>query len=242
MKVPNCQALIAPSVTRRKVLVLGATGPTGQQILAEAADRGYELAALVRKRTTTSYPPSTDVFTGDARDEIAVSRALEGCDGVICALGTSMNPFRTVTVLSSATQVLTQAMRRQRVRRLVCITGVGAGDSRGHGGFFYDRLMQPLLLRQIYKDKDRQENIVRASGLDWILVRPAILQDAPGTGRVFAQTDLSRIRGGRIARADVAKFVVDQLIENTWLHRAPLIMSNRRVKNERIQQAISDGL
>ena len=76
--------------------------------------------------------------------------ALEGCDGVISSLGTGISPFRPVTLLSAATGALVSAMRSEKVRRLVCITGPGAGDSRGHGGFLFDRLLFPLLLRNVY--------------------------------------------------------------------------------------------
>ena len=100
---------------------------------------------------------------------------------------------------------------------------MGAGDSRGHGGFVFDNLIFPLLLRNVYADKDRQEAIVRDSSLDWVLVRPSILNNKPGGKPVRALTDLSAFHGGSIARADVAKFVVDQVRSDTWLRRAPLI-------------------
>ncbi len=102
---------------------------------------------------------------------------------------------------------------------------MGAGDSRGHGGFLYDRLIQPLLLREVYEDKDRQEALIRASGMDWVLVRPTVLNDKPGTGQIRALTNLSAFHGGTIPRRDVAQFVVEQLTGNDWLHKAPLITS-----------------
>ena len=159
----------------------------------------------------------------DARDDDALARALDGCSGVISALGTGMSPFRTVTLLSTATRALVKAMGRQGVRRLVCITGLGAGDSRGHGGFLFDTLILPLALRNVYADKDRQEAIVRASNLDWVMVRPVVLNDKPARGRVRATTDLSGVHGGTIARADVAGFVVEQLASDDWLRQTPLI-------------------
>ena len=142
---------------------------------------------------------------------------------VISSIGTSVSPFKEVTLLSTVTRSLVKAMAQKGVRRLVCITGLGAGDSRGHGGFVFDNIIMPLLLRKVYDDKNRQEDLVRASGLDWVLVRPVVLNDKGGTGKVRAATDLSGIHGGSIARADVAQFVVDQLTEDRWLHHAPLI-------------------
>jgi hypothetical protein len=83
------------------------------------------------------------------------------------------------------------AMEAEQVSRLIAITGIGAGDSVGHGGFLFDRLIFPLLLRKVYADKNRQEAIIRDSRLDWVLVRPAILNDKAGGKTIRALTDLS---------------------------------------------------
>lgn len=205
-----------------KVLVLGATGGTGRLIVREAAAKGHSVAALVRSKAKADLA-GAELVVGDARDEGALSRALDGCDGAISSLGTGMSLFRKMTLLSTATRALVEAMGARGVRRLVCITGLGAGDSRGHGGFVLDNIVLPLFLRTIYEDKDRQEEVVRASDLDWVLVRPMVLNDKPATGQVRATTDLSGIHGGEIARGDVAKFVVEQLTSDEWLRRIPLI-------------------
>ncbi len=206
-----------------KVLVLGATGGTGRLIVREAMAKGHSVVALVRPRANAPDLAGARLIEGDARDEGALTRALEGCDAVVSSLGTAISPFREVTLLSMATQALVAAMGQRHVRRLVCITGMGAGDSRGHGGFLYDRLILPLLLRKVYEDKDRQEDVIRASSLDWVIVRPAVLNDEAARGHVRAVTDLSGVHGGKIARADVACFVVDQLTDDTWLRRTPLV-------------------
>jgi uncharacterized protein YbjT (DUF2867 family) len=84
-------------------------------------------------------------------------------------------------------------------------------------------LIFPALLRKVYVDKNRQEAIVRDSGLDWVLVRPSVLNDKPAKNDIRALTDLSGFHGGTIARADVASFVLDQVHTDTWLGRSPLI-------------------
>src|SRR5207244_5389594 len=94
---------------------------------------------------------------GDVRDEKALREALKGQDTVISALGTPASPFREVRLLSTATRALVNAMKAERVSRLVCITGIGAGDSAGHGGFLFDNVIFPLLLKKVYADKNRQE-------------------------------------------------------------------------------------
>ena len=206
-----------------KILVLGATGATGRLIVNQAVARGYDVTVLVRSAEKASDITGAKLIVGDARDERVLREALKGRDAVVSALGTPVSPFREVTLLSTATRALVSAMKAEHVSRLVCITGMGAGDSAGHGGFLFDNVIFPLLLKKVYDDKNRQEAIVRDSGLDWVLVRPSILNSKPGRGSVRALTDLSGFHGGSIAREDVAKFVLDQVRADTWLHRSPLI-------------------
>ncbi len=207
-----------------KILVLGATGGTGRLIVRDALAKGHSVVALVRSKATAPDLPGADVVEGDARDEAAILRALDGCDAVVSALGSGISPFGKVTLLSLATPAIIAAMIRSGVRRLVCISALGVGDSRGHGGFFFDRLFQPLLLRNAYKDKERQEAAIRGSSLDWVIVRPSALNDEPARGNIRAFTDVAGIHGGKIARADVARFVVEQVMADTWLKRTPLIL------------------
>jgi putative NADH-flavin reductase len=206
-----------------KVLIIGGTGGTGQLIVREARDRGHDVVAMVRSKEKAASLGQVHLVVGDATDESTLAAALSGCDAVISALGTPMSPFKEVTLLSTATAAMIHAMESQKVRRLICITGMGAGDSKGHGGFIFDRIFNPLMLRKIYVDKDRQESLIRSSHLQWIIIRPSVLNDKPATGRIRALTDLSSFHGGSISRADVAKFTVDQLTDDRYLKLTPLI-------------------
>lgn len=205
-----------------KILVLGATGATGQLIVRDAAARGHYVVALVRAKAGANLP-GAEVIEGDVRDEGTLARALNGCDAVISALGTGMG-LREVDLLTVATRAVVAAMIRAGVRRLVCISALGVGDSRNHGGIVFDRLFQPLLLGPAYKDKDRQEAVIRTSSLDWVVVRPARLINGAMRGSIRATTDLATVNGGKIARADVAQFVVEQLTTDTWLRQTPVIL------------------
>ena len=204
-----------------KILVLGATGGTGRLIVKEAIARGHAVTALVRSAEKAGDLKGANLVVGDVRDVGTLRNALKGQDAVISALGTPASPFREVTLLSTATRALVTA--DERVSRLVTITGIGAGDSAGHGGFLFDKLIYPLLLRHVYADKNRQEAIVKTSGLDWVLVRPAVLNDKPGRGAVRALTDLSDFHGGTVSRGDVARFVLDQVQSDQWVRQLPLI-------------------
>jgi putative NADH-flavin reductase len=210
-------------ISQPKILVLGATGGTGRLIVNQAVARGYDVTALVRSLEKGEALKGATLIIGDARDEKGLRQALKGRDAVISALGTPASPFREVTLLSTAARALVSAMKSEQVSRLIAITGIGAGDSAGHGGFLFDRVIFPLLLRKVYADKNRQEAIIKSSGLDWVLVRPSILNDQPGRNKIRALTDLSSFHGGAISRSDVASFVLDQVRADTWVHRSPLI-------------------
>ena len=205
------------------IALLGATGGTGRHILAEARRQGHLVTALVRAPDKAYGLDGAEIVQGDARSVEQLAELFRGKDAVVSTLGTGVSPFKSVHVLSQATQAIVDAMRQTNVGRLVCITGMGAGDSRGHGGFFFERLFKPLLLHHVYEDKDRQEAVIRSSGLDWIIVRPSVLNNNQQSREVRALTDLNGFNGGTISRADVARFVVEQLDSDQWLRQAPLI-------------------
>lgn len=209
-----------------RMLVIGATGGTGREIVREALSRGYQVNALARAAAEAApLLPGADIIGGDARDALAVAKALAGCHGVISALGTKPALLHEETLLSVATRIVIDEMQKLGITRLVCVTGIGAGDSRGHGGFLYDHIAQPLLLRSVYDDKDRQEEEIRASGLDWTIVRPTALSDGPVTDNIRALTDLTDLHGGSITRADVARFLVTEFEDRHWVGSSPVITS-----------------
>jgi putative NADH-flavin reductase len=127
-----------------------------------------------------------------------------------------------VRLFSEATRILVAAMQEAATRRLICVTGFGAGNSRGRGGLLYDAV-SCLLLGRAYEDKDIQEQIVRRSGLEWIIVRPVILTNGPKTRTYRALTDARDWRLGFISRADVADFLVKQIDDNSFLGTTPVL-------------------
>ncbi len=195
------------------ILLVGATGPTGREILSLAAKSGRRIRALARNPMALDEGGYRhEVVRGDVLDQPSLVTALTGIDVVICVLGTTLT-LKPVTLLSRGTTNLLVAMAETGTTRIVCVTGMGAGDSRGHGGFFYDHLVLPVLLRSIYADKDRQEKILRAVDVDWTIVRPARLTDGPATGRYRELTDLAGVCMTRISRKDVAAFLLEEAID-----------------------------
>jgi len=206
-----------------KILIVGATRGIGRQVLEQALTAGHAVTALVRDaRRLDVQHERLKVVKGDILDANSVALAMAGQEAVCCSIGVKV-PWMYVTVFSEGTRNLLEAMKKNGVRRLACVTGIGAGDSRGHGGFLFDRLFFPLLLRTVYADKDRQESLIRASGVDWVIVRPGFLTNGPLTGRYRAITDLSGVTAGRISRADVAHFILQQFAAPTHLRQTPLL-------------------
>jgi putative NADH-flavin reductase len=151
--------------------------------------------------------------------------ALTGIDVVIQSLGVSVEPemiLKPTRFFSKATRVLVTAMEEAQVKRLICVTGFGAGDSRGHGGFLCCAAFH-LLLGRVYDDKDVQERIVRRSKLEWVIVRPVILTDGPKTNAYRVLADPRDWTCGFISRADVADFLVKQIDDDTFLHKTPVL-------------------
>ena len=204
------------------VLVLGATGGVGHHVVQLALQCGHNVTALVRHAGKLS--PVADhlkVVVGDALDPTALQLAVAGQDAVIYALGAK--PLGETTFFSDSTRMLLQAMKKSGTQRLICITGVGAGETKGHGGFLYDRMVYPLFTKHLYEDKDRQEELIRQSDRDWVIVRPAPFHEGAQHGALRAVTTVDGITLRRISRAEVAQFVVDQLADDRYLRQTPFI-------------------
>jgi putative NADH-flavin reductase len=205
-----------------EVLVLGATGGVGRLVVETALKRRHQVTALVRSpQKLGDLTSRITVLNGDALDGRAVERALSGQDAVIYALGAGN--VRHTTLFSDSTRVLLTAMKRSSVRRLVCVTGVGAGETKGHGGFLYDRILYPLFTKAIYADKDRQESLIRESQTDWTIVRPAPFRTEKPAGPLRAVSDVADVTLRRISRLEVAEFLVDELEQNRYVRQSVFI-------------------
>lgn len=208
-------------------LLLGASGSVGQRVLAQGLARGHMIRAQTRDAARLAgQPAGIEVVAADPTDAAALGRLVAGQQAVIMALGVA--PGRPTTLFSDVTAKLCEAVTEAGVKRLVAITGVGAGETRGHGGFLYDRLIYPLFTRPLYEDKDRQERIIRQSTLDWVIVRPAPFRATAGSRPFQAITEISPntvLR--RITRDEVAAFVLDQLSSDRYL-RKPVFIGHER--------------
>jgi len=206
-----------------KLLIIGASRGIGLDLLEQALSAGHEVTALVRNPQSLAVShENLRVVKGDILDKGSIEKALTGQDAVCVTIGIKVTR-KPVSIFSKGTKAVVEAMKNSSCRRLICVTGIGAGDSRGHGGFLYDHLFLPLFLRTIYEDKDRQEKIVRESGLDWVIVRPGFLTNGPRTGKYRVLTDLKGVKAGKISRQDVADFILREATELKYKGQTPLL-------------------
>jgi putative NADH-flavin reductase len=184
--------------------------------------RGYQVTALVRTpQKPGGLGSRARVVRGDALDTNAVETAIVGQDAVIYVLGAGN--VRRTTLFSDSTRVLLAAMNRHSVRRLLCVTGVGAGETKGHGGFLYDRIVYPFFTKGIYADKDQQESLIRKSHTEWTIVRPAPFRNDRPPGPLRTVVDVANLTLRRISRLEVAQFLVNELEQNRYLRKCVFI-------------------
>ena len=203
--------------------IFGATGGVGRHLVSQAPAEGHRVTAFSRDAARLGTPdPDLDVVEGDVLDGTAVRQAIEGRDAVVCALG--MPLLNGDGLRAAGTDTIIRAMQASDVRRLVCPSGLGAGDSRDLLPFHYRYLIFPLVMRRLHADYENQERLVMASGLDWTLVRPSNFTDGERTGRYrrgfSAAEPAPKLK---VSRADVADFMLRQICDLTYLHRAPAL-------------------
>lgn len=202
-----------------KILIFGATGSVGRHIVEQGLDRGHAVTAFVRDPTGLDVGRGDfTVVRGDVLEPSSVRGAVRGQEAVLCSIGAG----RKGKVRSEGTRNIVLAMEGEGVRRLVCQTTLGLGESSGNLNFFWKHIMFGLILREAFADHERQEAYVRESGLDWTIVRPGAFTNGERTGvyrHGFSSTD--REISLKISRADVADFMLRQLEDVAYLHGTP---------------------
>ena len=208
-----------------RVLIIGASRGIGLEAVRQALDAGHTVRAFARsaERIALSHP-ALEKVNGDALASADVAAAAKGVDAVIQVLGVAVGQlFRPVRLFSDATRILIAAMEAAGVKRLIAVTGYGAGESRSSMSLL-QRVPFQLLLGRAYDDKDVQERLIRASPLDWTIARPGVLTNGPRTGRYHVLVEPATWRNGAISRADVADFLVKQIEDRSLLRKAPVLV------------------
>lgn len=209
------------------LVIFGASGGTGRALVEQALDRGHTVTAFVRKASRMRIKHGRlRLAIGDVLDYAAVEAAVAGQDAVLSALGHKRWLIKT-SILSRGTGNIVAAMTKCSVRRFVCETSLGVGDSRGRLGILYTFFLIPLLLYFYFQDKELQEKCIMESSLDWIIVRPAALTNGKQTGGVREGKDIgSLFFTHRISRADVASFMLSELKDDRYVKATPGVESS----------------
>jgi uncharacterized protein YbjT (DUF2867 family) len=206
-----------------RILVLGATGLTGTQIVRQALAKGLEVTALVRDPRRLEAKPALRVIAGDTvRDPESLHTAVSGQDAVVSALGVGKS-FSPNGLIERSMRHLVAAMEAERVKRLVFVSAFGVGET-WRDTPLVPRLFIRTLLRRVYEDKRAGEAILRRSGLEWTLVCPTGLTTKPGVRPNYRYGERLDLRGfPTVSREDVADFVLRQLTDRTFLHKEVLV-------------------
>lgn len=188
-------------------------------MVQQALQKGYSVTAFARTPAKLGIRHAhLELVQGDVLDYDLVAKAVQNQEAVLCALGAG----RQGRVRAEGTRHIIRAMESAGVKRLVCQTTLGAGESRGNLDFFWKYVMFGLLLKEAYADHQVQEEYVKKSRLDWTIVRPGAFTDGPLTGTYrhgFPAGDkTTRLK---ISRADVADFMLRQLTDEAYLKRTP---------------------
>lgn len=208
---------------RKKILILGATGATGQQVVTQALEAGHEVTAFVRNPGGMPVRHGRlRLVAGDVTDETSgLADAVRGQDAVISALGRGMS-FKSTGLIQRSVPPILAAMKSQRVRRLVFTSAIGVGSATDRLPLI-SRMMIRFPLRNIYADKAAGEALIRRSDLDWTLVQPAQLTSGPLT-RKYRAGEHMELRGiPTISRADTAHFILRQLDDTSYIRKVVLI-------------------
>jgi uncharacterized protein YbjT (DUF2867 family) len=213
-----------------RILLYGATGRTGGLILDYALTQGYAVTALVRNPAKlTRRSPQLTVVAGSPTNLADVRRALAGCDAIISALSAlseadsfSRRKLPPPHTLAITMRYTIAAMQELGIRRLVTLSSIGVGDSRPYAPWYMRLMIKLTNFKLVFADHAQQEELLRQSGLDWVIARPVALNDKTQLGKLVVQYTQTPTPFA-ISRPQLARFMVDCLSGDTYLHKAPLL-------------------
>ena len=206
-----------------KILILGSTGGTGQQLILQSLEHNYEVTALARDPSKLNVRhPMLTVVKGNVLDKNLLAQIVAGKDAVISALGVGRS-LKSGDLMTNAVNLLIPAMTDEKVSRLILLSAFGVGETFIQASFI-QKLVFRLPLRNMYSDKAKADEQVRNSKLDWTLVYPALLTNKPRTGKYKVGEKLPMKGMAKISRADVADFMVRELADNSFIKKCPIIV------------------
>ncbi len=210
-----------------KVLLLGATGFSGREVLQELLREGHIVTATTRnEKANTIFHSNLTVVQGNVQNKHFIQNVLSGQDAVINCLGIGgKGNGEPNSFISDTTEILVKQMEQTSIPRLICMSNVGAGDSIRFQPWIFTKLILPYFmkwLKVIIEDKNRMESIITKSTLNWTIVRFPNIVDKPPKNKITATLDGKGLKMS-ITNQDAASFLVAQLTSNAFTHRSPSI-------------------
>lgn len=207
--------------------MIGGSKGIGLETVKQGLDVGFSVKAMARTADAIALDhPQLEKVTGDATVRDDVAAALRDVDVVVSCLGLPLNR-QTITqptdLFSSSTLVLLEAMRSSNTKRLIAVTGFGAGDCAAQLSRL-ERIPFRLVFGRIYDDKSRQEELIKASSLDWTIARPGILTRGRRKETYRVLVEPSSWRNGVISRADVAEYIVSAIKDPSTIGTSPVLV------------------
>jgi putative NADH-flavin reductase len=201
------------------ITIIGASAGVGLETVKRALDRNHKVTTL--SRSDIALPSNKNLITlkGSATNKIDLKKSIENADAVIVALGTGKS-MKATTLYSDFARLLAEVQQETNTQiPFIVLTGFGAGESGQYNGFIM-KLFFKFLLKDVYADKTKMEEIITNSNIKWEIVRPGLLKDNPLTEKYRVETTLFKgINIGGINRADVADFLVKQAENPTGLNK-----------------------
>jgi len=207
-----------------KVIIFGSTGGTGRHLVTQALKQGYDVTAFARDPNKLNQThPNLTIVKGNVLNAANVDQAIKGMNIVLCSLGIP-NIMDKSRLRTKGTQIIVDAMIKHSISRLICQSGLGAGDSRQLLPLHYKYFIAPLFMRALYADHNEQENIIKRSPLNWTIVRPGSLTDGDHTSSYRQGYSIeNRPDTIKISRADTADFMLKQIDGTHYLHKTPCL-------------------
>ena len=203
---------------KERIIVFGGTGDVGQIIVRKLLNRNYSVVVLTRQEKPSTV--NLKFVTGNVLDEKIIEKIINPSDKVIIALGFNNSSPDT---MSKGTANIISAMNKKGIKRLVCLSAQGAGDSWDYMPDDFKKMVsEDKILTASFKDHSIQEDIVKHTDLDWTIVRPTeiIHGEEGGTFVVNRPTEKSKFQ---ISNSDVAQFIVTELTENKFIKQVVMI-------------------
>ncbi len=208
-----------------KILVIGAGGGTGEEVVVQALAQGHDVTALVHDGAKYDAPLHVHVVTGDVLNPATLEKAMPGQEAVVDALG-GHTPWKDTGLERDAARNVIESMKNNGVKRLVVVSAIGVGETKDLVPGWYEKLVMPTFLRGAMKDKEQMEPEVEASGLEWTILRPGHLVNGERTGVVKTFEPGTGETAHKITRADVAAFLLEALEGGKYVREAVNIASN----------------